>query len=102
MTSKLEQEFFEAMGVHCKKEVNQIGNTLGLCNTTIKCIYPTITDTIVLRLASILNSIVFSKIECCCMFWGTSVEEIKENILSDCLDHKDEIKEEVQRLLNGN
>ena len=44
MTTEIEKELFKVYGVRAKSEVAQIGESLGFCNTTIKYVYPPITN----------------------------------------------------------
>lgn len=96
---KIEQDFFETFGIE-KKEPCKYGLGCGHIKPCCprKLTYPPITPEIVLKLAATLNDIVFSKIECCCLFTGKTVEEITNNILSDCIDYKDNIQDQVRTL----
>ena len=97
----MEQEFFEAFNLS-KKEPCKYGIGCGHAKPCCprELIYPPITSDIVLNLAIILNKEVFSKIECCCLFCGQSVEEITKNILDDCIDHQKDIYTQVRALFN--
>ena len=102
------KEFYKAFGI--EPRIKLCGNKHCLCKncdncmyitkTVKKIIYPPITSDIVLNLATILNKEVFSKIECCCLFCGQSVEEITKNILDDCIDHQKDIYTQVRALFN--
>jgi len=108
MTTKLEQEFFEAMGI-VKLEPCKYGFGCGHAKPCCprEKTYPTITDTIVLRLIKILLKlsnefhIDISKNEYGCNtgFVGGYYEDTFEHsILSLCIQLKDEIRKEVQKL----
>ena len=106
----IEQEFFEAFGIRKIRRCELDDECfMGFGHSCKECdiygqayeVYPPITPEIVLKLAATLNDIVFSKIECCCLFTGKTVEEITNNILSDCIDHKDEIQNQVKALFNA-
>ena len=119
--NKLEQEFFKTFDIEpkhndaCKladkywynetlankfvtfdtyMEINGCPEKTKGCNSECKHaydqeVYPRITDNILLKLICILGTIYF------CV---ESVEEIKERILNDCIDSKENIKHQVQAL----
>ena len=105
------KEFFEAFNIPKERRLC----TRGYCNICQRYIknnncdgcndlileYPPITSDIVLNLATILNKEVLSKIECCCLFCGQSVDEITKNILDDCIDHQKDIYTQVRALFNA-
>ena len=104
------KEFFEAFSIEKVRECELRDECfLGFAHTCDKCdiygqayeVYPPITSDIVLNLATILNKEVFSKIECCCLFCGQSIEEITKNILDDCIDHQKDIYTQVRALFNA-
>jgi hypothetical protein len=106
MTTKLEQEFFEAMGVPKEKRLCTRGYQ-HICSRYIKnnnCIgcndfiteYPTITDTIVSRLICVLALQEGSEH----IIQATTMEALKDDVIKDCIWYQDEIREEVQKLFN--
>ena len=106
----IEEEFFKAFSIKKVRECELRDECfLGFAHTCDKCdiygqayeVYPPITSDIVLNLATILNKEVFSKIECCCLFCGQSIEEITKNILDDCIDHQKDIYTQVRVLFNA-
>ena len=135
MTTKLEQEFFEAMGItptmltdcsyknlqlyryeygdDCCEHLDDIDFTCDMCPKSRQHIpyYPTITDTIVLRLIEIIlltsddhnlsvehicDEIRF--LFCEKIIILENEQTLKDCILSSCIQLKDEIREEVQKV----
>lgn len=100
--NNIEQEFFEAFGV-------EKGMYCYYCNDRFNCfkqkcrnpLYPTITPEIILELMQIIFDATLKKYPKTTGLNFDIKRDIKEQILSGCIQLQPEIQDQVKGLLNG-
>jgi len=91
-TTELEQEFFKVFGIKHKCKRGKIvcaGRASNKCPTCQNNIYPEITDRILLELICIAYKTQGIEL---------TIEDIKNEVLNNCIKYKDDIKLQIQQL----
>ena len=93
MTTELEKQFFDTFGIEPKKVT--IWNSLP-CYACEE--YPQITDKHYLELICLLNKLIDEKYNEYETFISFDYKNLKEEILRECLIHREELKHQVQAI----
>lgn len=99
----LDKQFFDAFGIEpigCKDNENCTG-TLDCRTQCPNAEYPQITDRILLELICIINNYCQTKLRCDYQLYSVNIGELRQEVLSDCMEYSEHIKQQVQLLLGG-
>lgn len=80
---------------------NKVGNDT-VKNVRVKRVvveYPPMTDEKYLKLIAVLNKCLAQGLGTCCLISGTRLKEVKQNILLECMKHRDQIYHEVKEVV---
>jgi hypothetical protein len=83
MTTELEKQFFACFGIKKPIEEEQ---------------YPEITDRKYFMLVLLLNKLYTENYQCASMFTSLTLEDLKREILFECLKNKKHLKQQVKAL----
>jgi hypothetical protein len=96
----IEEEFFKAFGIEPKKTRQIVGDDL-FFNVIEDEQYPEITDRKYFMLVLLLNKLYTENYQCASMFTSLTLEDLKREILFECLENKKHLKQQVKALFEG-
>jgi len=108
--TEIEEQFFKTFGIepfiYCSNpRLDCSARSEGTCKKECEyysgILYPEITAEILLELICILNKHYQDNYQCATMLVGTTIEEVKKCILSECFENEKHIKAQVRKVFEG-